>query len=147
MTVNISCLTFVLSTALVLGHSPFNIVQLLWINLIMDVLAAIAFSTENPHPTQIRKDRIKENQKIITQLMMRNILSQALYQIITMIILMYAGPAACGIRYNLYHTELTNVDGTPSYRMQHQTFMFHCFVMMSLFNMFNCRVLGSMPVK
>jgi hypothetical protein len=24
--------------------------------------------------------------------------------------------------------------------------MFHCFVIMNLFNMFNCRVLGSMPV-
>ena len=61
MTVNVSCIIFVLSTALVLGHSPFNVVQLLWINLIMDVLAAIAFSTENPHPTKIRKERIKEN--------------------------------------------------------------------------------------
>jgi P-type E1-E2 ATPase len=48
MTVNFSCMIFVLSTTLILGHSPFSVVQLLWINLIMDVLAAIAFSTEHP---------------------------------------------------------------------------------------------------
>lgn len=48
MTVNFSCMIFVLTTALFLGHSPFSIVQLLWINLIMDVLAAIAFATEHP---------------------------------------------------------------------------------------------------
>ena len=66
MTVNMSCLIFVILTAVFVGHSPFNVVQLLWINLIMDVLAAIAFSTEAPHPVNIRKERIKSNQKIIT---------------------------------------------------------------------------------
>jgi len=39
---------YVITTTVFLGHSPFNVVQLLWINLIMDVLAAIAFATENP---------------------------------------------------------------------------------------------------
>merc|ERR1711893_276437 len=48
LTVNITTMVFVISTVLILGHSPFNIVQLLWVNLVMDVLAAIAYSTENP---------------------------------------------------------------------------------------------------
>ena len=58
MTVNVACIIFVVSTSLILGHSPFSVMQLLWINLIMDVLAAIAFATENPHPYEIRKERI-----------------------------------------------------------------------------------------
>ena len=147
MTTNVSCLFFVLTSTLILGHSPFNVIQLLWINLIMDVLAAIAFSTENPHPTQIRKERIKEGQKVITQLMMRNILSQVLYQVIVMIILLYAAPAAGGHKYNLFKDPMKNDDGSPSNRILHQTFMFQCFVMMNLFNMVNCRVLGSMPAR
>ena len=79
MTTNLSCLFFVITSTLILGHSPFNVIPLLWINLIMDVLAAIAFSTENPHPTQNRKERIKEGQKVITQVMTRNILTQVIY--------------------------------------------------------------------
>lgn len=79
MTVNVSCMIFVLSSALILGHSPFSVMQLLWINLIMDVLAAIAFSTENPHPTDIRKERINNKENIITKPMMRSILSQSIY--------------------------------------------------------------------
>ena len=51
MTVNISCLTIVILSVITLGFSPFSVFQLLWINLVMDVLAAIAFATEHPHPT------------------------------------------------------------------------------------------------
>ena len=72
-------MVFVLSTTVILGHPPFNIVQLLWINLIMDVLAAIAFATENPHPTEIRKERVRVKDRIITPPMMRSIISQAIY--------------------------------------------------------------------
>lgn len=121
MTVNISCLVFVITTTLILNHSPFTVVQLLWINLIMDVLAAIAFATENPHPTDIRKERIRDNQKIITKLMTRNILFQVIYQLLVMIILMYAGPSMFGIKYNMYTSELS---AEPPVRKQHQTFLF-----------------------
>lgn len=48
MTVNFSCMIFVITNTLIMAHSPINVVQLLWINLIMDVLAAIAFATETP---------------------------------------------------------------------------------------------------
>ena len=142
MTVNLTCLLFVITTTLISTHSPFTVVQLLWINLIMDVLAAIAFATENPHPTEIRKERIRENQKIFTKLMVRNILFMTLYQLIVMIVLMYAGPAMFHIKYDMYKADMSS---QPPYRMQHQTFLFQTFVMMSLFNMVNCRVLGSMP--
>jgi len=143
MTVNMSCCIFVISIAIFCGHSPFNIVQLLWINLVMDVLAAIAFSTEAPHPTDIRKERIKNSQKIVTQLMTRNIIFQVIYQLVVMYLIMFAGPAIGGYEYNLFQTEMTNPNGTPSYRKLHQTFMFQVFVFMNLFNMVNCRVLGS----
>ena len=140
MTVNLSCLFIVILSCVTLTSSPFNIVQLLWINLIMDVLAAIAFSTENPHPTDIRKERIRPKDKLLTPLMWRAISSQALYQMIVMVIMLYAGPAMDGVKYNFYSTESTDIA-----RIYHRTWMFQCFMMMNLFNMFNCRVLGSVP--
>ena len=147
ITVNITCMVYVISTTVLLGHSPFNIVQLLWINLIMDVLAAIAFATENPDPNQISKERISAKDKIITKAMVRQILFQFLYQIVTMLVLTYLGPKICDIEYNLYKTEMKNADGSASYRMLHQTFLFQVFIMMNLFNMVNCRVLDAMPRK
>lgn len=85
----------------------------------MDVLAAIAFATENPHPTEIRKERVRVKDRIITPPMMRSILSQGIYQFFVMLILLYAGPGASDISYNLYSTELTSEEGSPTYRMQH----------------------------
>ena len=119
MTVNLTCIVFVLFTTIILGHPPFNIVQLLWINLVMDVLAAIAFATENPHPTQIRKDRTRVRDRIITPPMMRSILSQSLYQLIVMLAVLFGGPAAADISYKLYSTELETEDGEPTYRLLH----------------------------
>ena len=36
-----------------LGDTPFSVIQLLWINMVMDTLAAIALSTEPPHPKEL----------------------------------------------------------------------------------------------
>ena len=92
MTVNIVCVFIVFLGGATLGNSPFNVIQLLWINLVMDTFAAIALATEPPHPTELSQTQISSNDPIITKIMWRNILSQALYQIIVMIILLYFGP-------------------------------------------------------
>jgi Ca2+-transporting ATPase len=79
LTVNISCIFFILISSLSLGASPFTVVQLLWINLIMDVLAAIALASEAPHPTELKKERIKKGDNFVVPIMWRAIWSQVLY--------------------------------------------------------------------
>lgn len=54
--------------------------QILWINLIMDVLAAAALATEAPHPTELadlQKD--SQNDDMIKPVMRRTIFFQATY--------------------------------------------------------------------
>jgi magnesium-transporting ATPase (P-type) len=77
--VNIACCTIVLLGGASLGESPFNVIQLLWINMIMDTLAAIALATEPPHPTELKKQRVKKHDKIITKGMWRTIICGAAY--------------------------------------------------------------------
>ncbi len=64
-----------------------------------------------------------------------------------MLVLTYLGPKMFDIEYNLYKTEMKNANGTASFRMLHQTFLFQTFIMMNLFNMINCRVLDAMPKR
>jgi len=128
VTVNLSCLLVVIIGGATLGKSPFSILQLLWINLVMDVLAAIALATEAPHPTQLRKERISRKDSIVTPLMWRAITSQLLYQGLVMLILLYFGPSMFGIKYNLVKTPLyaTTLTGSSvaTYRLQHYTLLF-----------------------
>ena len=147
LTVNFTTMIFVISTVLILGHSPFNIVQLLWINLVMDVLAAIAYSTESPDES-LKVDRITNKERIVTKPMMRQILFQSFYQLIVMLLILYVAPIIGGYEYNFFTTNMSYTLSSswyPSYRCLHQSFMFQCFIMMNLFNMINCRIIDKTP--
>lgn len=74
--------------------------------------------------------------------MWRAVTSQALYQMVVMLVLLFAGPWMFGIGYNLIKTPLYNENKNPTYHMLHNTFLFQTFMMMNLFNMLNCRKLG-----
>lgn len=63
MTVNISLCLFVLIVGATLGHCPLNVIQLLWINLIMDILAAIAIGTEPYMKDVVLKENDEQNKK------------------------------------------------------------------------------------
>jgi len=144
LTVNISCILIVLIGSASLGMSPFSAMQLLWINLIMDVLAAIALATEAPHPTELGpRARSSGDARQILPVMYRAIYSQVLYQMIVMLTLLYAGPTMFGHPYHLVTEELrAGPTNEPTLRMRHYSFLFHTFVLMNLFNMLNCRILN-----
>lgn len=61
-----------------------------------------------------------------------------------MFILLYAAPAMFNVRHDMTTSDaLRNDDGTPSGKLIHYTMLFQTFVLMNLFNMFNCRKIGS----
>ena len=147
LTVNVSCLWIVILGGASLGMSPFSILQLLWINLIMDILAAIAMASEAPVPGELRAERVNlKEDPLISRSMWSAIYSQLIYQVLVMTTLLYAAPAMFKIEYNLVTTPLylssaEGVEGGATYRLQHYTFLFQTFMLMNLFNMLNCRVL------
>lgn len=106
MTVNMSCLFIVILGSATLGRSPFSVIQLLWINLIMDVLAALALATEAPHPTELKKNMVDEKAPIILPVMWRSIYSQVAYQCLIMTIMLYFAPLMGGYSYNLVQSPL-----------------------------------------
>jgi len=111
----------------------------------MDALAAVALATEAPHPTELGKPIDPEDQASqILPTMWRQIYTQVIYQFVTLCILLYAGPTMFDIRYNLIgDKKMITVDGVATARKQHYTLLFHTFILMNVFNMFNCRVIGS----
>lgn len=77
LTINITLCFIVFLSGVSLGNSPFNVIQLLWINLIMDTLATIAICTEpfeGDKKTATQSTRISRREKIMNSIMWRNII-------------------------------------------------------------------------
>lgn len=124
--------------------SPFTVMQILWINLVMDILAAIALATEAPHPTKLSAVIEPDRRELqILPVMWRSIYTQVIYQFIVLTILLYFGPKMFNIPYSLIRTPLKTKDGVPTVRLQHYTFLFHTFLIMNTCNMLNSRVIST----
>lgn len=109
--------------------------------MIMDTLAAVSLATEPPHPTELKKERVKKHDRLILSVMWRTILGQALYQILVLVVLLYFAPLMFDMNYD-YIDEPFYRNGEPTFRTYHYTLIFYTFILMNLFNQVNSRKLG-----
>lgn len=63
------------------GSAPLTAVQLLWVNMIMDTLGALALATEPPNDELMKKAPVGRTGNFISNVMWRNILGQSIYQL------------------------------------------------------------------
>jgi Ca2+-transporting ATPase len=142
LTINIVICIITIIGGSTTGIPPLNVIQMLWVNLMMDILGAISIATE-PY----RKDVVEQVQKrisrkdtIVRPEMYRQIGTQAIYQLLVMLFLMYIGPFIFFEEsYNLVSEPLMN--GTvPTNRLVMNTICFYTFFTMNWFNTFNCRL-------
>lgn len=92
LTVNYVAMFIVFLGAVVTKKSPLNAVQMLWVNLIMDTFAALALATEPPPADILDRPPYEKNNPIITENMSRNVQGHAIYQIIVLLVFLFAGP-------------------------------------------------------
>lgn len=122
LTVNVAALVINFVAAVSSGKVPLTAVQLLWVNLIMDTLGALALATEQPTNELMDKKPVGRTEPLITRVMWRNLLSQALYQITILLTLQFKGRSIFGV------DEKTK-----------NTLIFNTFVFCQVFNEFNAR--------
>ena len=149
LTINITLCFITILGGLSLGHPPLNVVQMLWVNLIMDVLGAIAIGTE-PYgdDSSIRSQRISRRDKVMLPEMWRQVIVQATYQILVMMMLMYFGGLIFfDVSVNLIRSPTRSLVGTGAERLKLDTICFHTFILMNLFNQINCRVLDANEIN
>merc|ERR1712071_129528 len=127
LTVNVVALTITFLSAVAGYKPPLNAVMMLWVNLIMDTMGALALGTEPPKPELLDRPPYKRNSSLISLPMWRNILFQSTYQLCLLVYLLNKGP-------HLYNCE----DGSS----HHFTILFNAFVFCQIFNEFNAREIG-----
>ncbi|KAK7381169.1 hypothetical protein VNO78_33698 [Psophocarpus tetragonolobus] len=104
LTVNIAALAINFVAAVLVGKLPHSAVQLLWVNLIMDTLGALALATEKATIELMYKPAVGRTNPLITNVMWRNILAQALYQIAVSLTLQLRGESLLGVTQGVNDT-------------------------------------------
>jgi len=119
-------LTFI---APLLGYpEPFTILQILWINLIMDTLAAFALCSEAPHTGLMNRPPVSRNERIITPFMWASTIVMGVFFIIAGLLQIMTG----------------FLGGTTPAEIS--TVFFAAFVIAQVWNGINCRAMdGIMP--
>uniref|UniRef100_T1GPL9 Uncharacterized protein n=1 Tax=Megaselia scalaris TaxID=36166 RepID=T1GPL9_MEGSC len=91
LTVNVVAVIVAFIGACAIQDSPLKAVQMLWVNLIMDTLASLALATELPTPDLLLRKPYGRTKPLISKTMMKNILGQAIYQLILIFGLLFVG--------------------------------------------------------
>eukprot|EP00252_Welwitschia_mirabilis_P021113 TRINITY_DN5317_c0_g1_i1.p1 TRINITY_DN5317_c0_g1~~TRINITY_DN5317_c0_g1_i1.p1 ORF type:complete len:1040 (+),score=189.99 TRINITY_DN5317_c0_g1_i1:391-3510(+) len=126
LTVNVVALVLNFVSACITGNAPLTAVQLLWVNLIMDTLGALALATEPPNDELMNRLPVGRTESFITSEMWRNIIGQSIYQLLVLAILEIEGK-------RIFH-----LDG-PQSTLTLNTMIFNTFVFCQVFNEINSR--------
>ncbi len=97
LTVNLVALSVVFISACSGEEEPLTAVQMLWVNLVMDTLGALALGTEPPVPSLLERKPYKRSASLISYPMRRNIIMQSIFQLVILLILM-VNPGIVGVK-------------------------------------------------
>lgn len=123
LTVNVVAFVTVILAELMGFPMPFTTLQLLWVNIIMDGPPALTLGLEPPRDHLLGKKPIKRNASIVTKDMLFKIISNGLFIVAALLLLMK-----------------TSVLGGAE--AQQSTIVFTSFVLFQLWNSFNSREFG-----
>lgn len=128
LTVNITAVVLSFTSAVLSDESEsiLTAVQLLWVNLIMDTLAALALATEPPTDELLNRRPTSKNASLINYRMWKMIIGQAIFQIAINLSLLHLGPS-------IFHLSNSKEDLAIL-----RTLVFNTFVFLQVFNEINC---------
>jgi Ca2+-transporting ATPase len=136
LTINVSALAIAFLGPFFGVEPPFTILQLLWINVIMDTFAAIALCSEPPREGQMSIPPKRRDENILTPAMLWNIFTTAAFFIIVMLTLLVG----------MEHGGWFAGDGAKSttfkeFTVRQVSIFFTVFIFFQVWNEINCRSL------
>jgi P-type Ca2+ transporter type 2C len=139
LTINVSALIIAFLGPFLGVKPPFTVLQLLWINVIMDTFAAIALCSEPPRAGLMRLKPKRRDERIVTPAMMTTILSTAGFFVVAMLTLL-AGMEFGGWFASGGGPDPAGWDFAPL-SVRQVTIFFTVYVMFQFWNQINCRSL------
>ena len=126
LTVNCCALVLSIVGPLIGIPTPITVIQMLWINMIMDTLAGLAFSYEAPLKEYMNELPKKRNEAIINKYMYVEIILTGVYSSVVCLFFL-----SSNFIKNFFRTDVNNI--------YYMTGFFALFIFMGIFNAFNAR--------
>jgi Ca2+-transporting ATPase len=139
LTINVSALTIAFLGPFFGVRPPFTVLQLLWINVIMDTFASIALCSEPPRPGMMDLPPKRKDENIVTPAMVKTIFITAAFFVVTMMVLLIGMQ-----RYGWFAAgsgpEPEGWDFAPL-NVRQVSIFFTVYVFFQVWNQINCRSL------
>lgn len=137
LTINVSALTIAFLGPFLNIRPPFTVLQLLWINVIMDTFASIALCSEPPREGLMKMPPKRKDESIVSKSMVSTILTTAVFFVVVMIALLYG----------MQHWGWFKGDGPMSkvfgaLSLRQVSIFFTVYVLFQVWNQINCRSLS-----
>ncbi len=126
LTVNLCAITLSIVGPFIGVDTPVTVIQMLWVNMVMDTLAGIAFAYEPPLAEYMEEYPKKREESIINRYMLGEILFTGIYSAVLCILF---------LKLPFFH-ELFRIDPSDKYFL---TAFFGLFIFIGIFNSFNAR--------
>jgi Ca2+-transporting ATPase len=139
LTINVSALTIALLGPFFGVKPPFTVLQLLWINVIMDTFASIALCSEPPRPGVMLHPPKRRDENILTRPMLGTICTTAAFFVVVMMTLL--------VGMKSYHWFAAGSGPNPAgwefdpLNVRQVSIFFTVYVFFQVWNQVNCRSL------
>jgi len=124
LTINVAALGIALLGPFIGVQLPLTVIQMLWVNLIMDTFAALALATEPPHEEVMKRKPRNASEFIVSPEMAKNIFGTGTIFVVALVGLLLW---------------LKSDGDISTYEL---SLFFSVFVMLQFWNLFNARALG-----
>ena len=131
LTINVSALTIAFLGPFFGVKPPFTVLQLLWINVIMDTFASIALCSEPPREGLMRLPPKRRDESILTRPMLVTIFGTAAFFVVVMMALL------CGMEYG----DWFRVGPSAELTVRQVSIFFTVYVFFQVWNQINSRSL------
>lgn len=142
LTVNLAAMFVAFIGSIALHDSPLKTIQLLWVNLIMDSLGALALATRGPSDILLERPPYGRGDTLVNNVLTRNISGHVIYQICVLFLLLFGYEDVLGLNYD---ENPIAVAGQPTEDEKERIMsglIFNTFVLMQVFNLPNARLAG-----
>ncbi len=129
LTINVAALALAFLGPFLGFQLPLTVMQMLWVNLIMDTFAALALATEPPNAAVLNRPPRDPKAFIVTPTMARNIFGTGVIFVVVLV----------GLILVLQRNGALPADNAPS---RGSSILFCVFVFLQFWNLFNARTLG-----